>query len=67
LNDITKRGCFPPPRINNTQHTLAGAWWFFTLDLKSDYWQVALLQNDKEKTAFSAGQELWHSQALWPL
>jgi hypothetical protein len=25
LNDITKRGCFPPPRINNTQHTLAGA------------------------------------------
>jgi hypothetical protein len=67
LNDVTKKGCFPPPRINNTQDTLAGARWFFNLDLKSDYWQVALLPNDEEKIAFSTGPELWHSHALWPL
>lgn len=33
LNDITKKYCFPLPRINDTLDTLVGARWFFTLDL----------------------------------
>jgi hypothetical protein len=58
LNDITRKGCFPLPWVDNTLDMLAGAKWFSTLDLKSSYWQVDL-HTDKEKTVFSMSQGLW--------
>jgi hypothetical protein len=56
LNNVTRKDCFPLPRIDDT---LDKAKWFSTLDLKSSYWQVDLHPEDKEKTAFSTGQGLW--------
>jgi hypothetical protein len=54
-----KERLFPLLRIDDTPDTLAGAQWFSTLDLKSEYWQVDIRPDDKGKTAFSTGQALW--------
>jgi hypothetical protein len=54
-----KENSFLLPRIDYTLDTLAGAKLFSTLDRKSDYWQVGLHPDDKEKTTFSTSQRLW--------
>ena len=59
LNDVTHKDSYPLPRIDDTLEALSGSEWFSTLDLKSGYWQVELDKEDKEKTAFSAGNGLW--------
>jgi hypothetical protein len=42
-----------------TLEALPRAKWFSSLNLRSRYRQVALHQDDKEKTAFSTRQGLW--------
>jgi hypothetical protein len=62
LNDITRKDCFPLPRIDDTLDTLAGANWFSTLYLKSLYWQVALhpcILTTKRRRRFPQAKGLW--------
>lgn len=53
LNSFTCHGAYPLPRIGFTLNSLAGATYFTTLDLSSEYWKVAVEEGNKEKTAFS--------------
>ena len=52
LNSATVKDTHPLPRIDDLLDALHGTCWFSTLDLKSGYWQVPIMERDKEKTAF---------------
>jgi hypothetical protein len=56
---VTRKNCFPLPRIEDTLDTLARAQRFSTLNPRSRYWEVDLHQDNNEKTAFSVGKGLW--------
>ena len=55
LNNRTIKDGYALPRIDDTLNCLHGAKWFYTLDLKSGYWQVELEEEAKPLTAFTMG------------
>ena len=59
LNQVTVKDSYPLPRIDDSLDALEGAKWFSTLDLSSGYWQVEMVDCDKEKTAFTTGTGLY--------
>jgi Reverse transcriptase (RNA-dependent DNA polymerase)/Retroviral aspartyl protease len=52
LNKVTKKDCYPLPRIDDMLETLSGAQWFSSLDLASGFWQVELDSKDRKKSTF---------------
>ena len=64
LNSVTRKDCYPLPRIDDAIDSLTGSHWFSSLDLKSRYWQVQLAEDAKSKTAFSTGIGLWQFNVM---
>lgn len=64
LNDITVKDAHPLPRIDDTLDALQGNYFFTSLDLHSGYWQVAMNERDKLKTAFTCPQGLFHFNTM---
>ena len=54
LDDVTVKDSYPLHRIDDTLDALGGSQWF----------QVAMDPADKEKTAFSIGEGLWHFRVI---
>ena len=52
LNDLTYKDSYPLPRIDACLHSLGGAKYFSTLDLRAGYWQTEIAPVDRDKTAF---------------
>jgi hypothetical protein len=52
LNKVTKKDCYPLPRIDNMLETLSRSQWFSSLNLASGFWQVELDPKDREKSTF---------------
>ena len=64
LNKITIKDNYPVPLIEETLDSLKGAKYFTTLDLASGYWQIALSDSAKEKTAFITQKGLFQFEVL---
>jgi hypothetical protein len=50
--------------MDDTLDTSGGSKWFSTTDLLCGYWQVEVADEDKEKTAFSTREGLFHFNVL---
>ena len=64
VNDISVKDAYPLPRIDECLDTMTGSAWFFTIDLRSGYFQVELAQEDAHKTAFITRRGLYEFQVM---
>lgn len=53
VNAVTKRDAYPLPRITSILDRLRDARYLSSLDIKHAYWQIALEESSKDKTAFT--------------
>ena len=53
LNNNTKKDSYALPRIEELLDSLGGNTYFTTVDMKSAYHQVEILEQHKERTAFT--------------
>ncbi len=52
LNDATHKDTYPIPRIDDILEALWWANYFCSINLASGYWQIKVVEKDREKTAF---------------
>lgn len=64
LNTITKRDSYPLPRVDDMIDALGEARYRSTLDCASGYWQIAVNERDKEKTAFTTKAGIFEFNAM---
>lgn len=64
LNNETHKDAHPLPRIEDLFDMLVGSKYFTTLDLASGYYQVEVLPNDREKTAFVTPSGLYEFKVM---
>ena len=64
LNAVTKKDVYPLPRIDDSLDRLANTKFFTSLDLFSGYHQVAMNDEDKEKTAVITPDGLYQYNVL---
>lgn len=64
LNKITKKDVYPLPRIDDALDCLHGARYFSSIDLRSGYWQIAVDEQDREKTAFVTPDGLYQFRVM---
>lgn len=57
LNALTRKDAYPLPRMDEILALMRGAEYFSTLDLASGYWQLAVSEEDRVKTAFSSSSK----------
>ena len=59
-----KKNSYPLPLIDDILALLGKLKFFTYLDLKSGYWQVAMEEKDKEKTAFACHKGLFEFNVM---
>ena len=64
LNKVTIPDAYPLPRVDDTLDSLNGCKLFSTMDLASGYWQLAMAENDREKSAFATPMGLYEFTVL---
>lgn len=64
LNHVTVKDAYPLPRIDESVDALSGSKYFCTLDMASGYWQVAMDENDRHKTAFVTHKGLFQFKVM---
>ncbi|OWZ09828.1 LOW QUALITY PROTEIN: hypothetical protein PHMEG_00017409 [Phytophthora megakarya] len=64
LNAVTRKDIYPLPRIDETLGSLGGAQLFFTLDLRSENWQIRVAEEDRDKSAFTTKRGLYRFKRM---
>ena len=64
LNLHTYEDTYPLPRIETCLNSLGGSRFFSSLDLRSEYWQVAIDPESADKTAFVTRKGIFRFKVL---
>src|SRR6188768_3179422 len=64
LNDVTVKDSYPLPRITDCLDALSTGKYFSAFDLRSGYFQVAMEEDDREKTSFTTRSGTYQFKVL---